>query len=87
MTKEQSLRGLDSPMTWLVLDTAYDSEALSQAIAEHLEVKTLEKQGVSPGIAMGTYALHYTVTSQEVSRTAPNPVLHLDLRQSSGVRR
>lgn len=87
MTKEQSLRGLDSPMTWLVLATACDSEALSRAITEHLGVKTLEKQGVSPGIAMGTYALHYTVTSQEVSRTAPNPVLHLDLRQSSGVRR
>jgi hypothetical protein len=86
MTKEQALRGLDSPMTWLVLATAYDAAALGRAVTGHLEARILEKQGISPGIAVAAYALHYTVTSQEVSRTAPNPVLHPDRRQINGVR-
>ncbi len=87
MTKEQSMRGPDTPMTWLLLATAYDSAALNSAIAEHLELKALERFGASPGMVMGSYALHYTATAQEVLRTAPNPPLPPELRQTAGARR
>jgi hypothetical protein len=87
MTKEQSLRGPDNPMSWLVLATAYDAAALSQGVAGHLAPALLEQHGAIPGIAVGSYALHYTVTAQEVSRTAPHPPLPPELRQTTGVRR
>jgi hypothetical protein len=87
MTKEQSMRGPDAPMTWLLLATAYDSEALSRATAEHLEPGVLARYGAAPQMDTGTYALHYTVTAQEVTRTAPNPTLNPDKRQSTGARR
>jgi hypothetical protein len=87
MTKEQSMRGADTPMTWLLLATAYDSEALSRATAEHLEPEALRRHGASAQMDIGTYALHYTVTAQEVARTAPNPPLHPDTRESTGARR
>lgn len=87
MTKEQSLRGPDAPMSWLVLATACDADALQRAIAEHLEPQALEQHGATPAMAVGRYALHYTVTAQEVSRTTPHPPLPADLRQTSGVRR
>ena len=87
MTKEQSLRGPDTPMSWLVLATAYDANALSRAVTEHLEPQALEQQGAAPGVVVSAYALHYTVTAQEVSRSAPHPTLQPDLRQTAGVRR
>ena len=87
MTKEQSMRGPDAPMTWLLLATAYDSEALSRAAAEHLQTVALGRYGASPQVDIGTYALHYTVTAQEAARTAPNPPLHPGARQATGTRR
>jgi hypothetical protein len=87
MTKEQSMRGPDTPMTWLLLATAYDSEALSRAAAEHLEPGALGRYGAAPQMDTGTYGLHYAVTAQEVARTAPNPTLHPDKRQATGTRR
>jgi len=87
MTKEQSIRGPDTPMTWLLLATAYDSDALSRATAEHLEPKVMERFGALPEMTMGTYALHYTATEQEVARTASNPPLHPEVRRTTGVRR
>jgi hypothetical protein len=87
MTREQSMRGPDTPMTWLLLATAYDSEALSRAAAEHLEPEALGRHGASPQVDIGTYALHYTVTAQEAARTVPNPPLHPDARQATGTRR
>jgi hypothetical protein len=87
MTKEQSLRGPDTPMPWLLLATAYDSEALSRATAEHLEPKALGHYGAAPQMDTGQYALQYTVTAQEVTRTAPNPPLPPDKRQATGPRR
>ncbi len=87
MTKEQSMRGHDTPMTWLLLATAYDSEALVKATDAHLGPQALERYGASSGTDVGTYALHYTVTAQEVARTAPNPPLQPDARQLTGVRR
>ena len=87
MTQEQAMRGADTPMTWLLLATAHDPEALSRATAGHLGPEALGHHGASPRMDIGTYALHYTVTAQEVARTAPNPPLHPDTRQATGVRR
>jgi len=75
MTKEQALRGLDTPMSWLVLATSYDADALKQVIAKHLASASMEQHGATPGITVGSYALHYTVTAQEVGRTPPHPPL------------
>ena len=87
MTKEQSLRGPDTPMSWLLLATAYDADALQRAIGAHLAPQALVQQGAAPEMTVGRYALHYTATAQEVGRAAPHPVLPPDLRQVSGVRR
>lgn len=87
MTKEQAMRGPDTPMTWLLLATAYDFEALSRATAEHLEPEALGRLGAAAQMDIGTYALHYTVTAQEVARTAPNPPLAPEARQAIGARR
>jgi hypothetical protein len=87
MTKEQALRGRDTPMAWLVLATAHDAPALERACAEHLAPQVFERFGAAAGMLVGTYALHYTVTAQEVARTAPQPPLAPDMRQASGVRR
>lgn len=70
MTQEQALRGPDTPMTWLLLATAYDAEMLGKASAECLHPEALEWSGASPGIVIGAYALHYTATAKEASRTA-----------------
>lgn len=75
MTKEQSLRGADTPMTWLLLATGYDSDALSEATTAHLDLRELERDGVSPGGQVATYALHYTVSAREALRTPANPLL------------
>lgn len=87
MTKEQSIRGPDAPMTWLLLATAYDADALNQAVTAHLDPGALQQHGASPAHETGNYTLHYTVSAQEVSRTAPNPTLPPDLRQTAGARR
>lgn len=70
MTREQSIRGRDEPMTWLLLAMAYDPDALSREVAGHLD-PVFQRLGLSA--AKNTYALHYTATAQEVARTAPHP--------------
>jgi hypothetical protein len=86
MTKEQAIRGPDTPMSWLVLATAYESEALSRAISEHLGPTVLQQHGALPEMVTGAYALHYSVAAQEVGRCAPKPTLPPGLRQAAGVR-
>lgn len=87
-TKEQALRGgPDTPMTWLLLATAYDPDALGRAAAEHLQPDALAQLGAAPGMTIGTYALHYTATGKEAERTGANPLFGAELRQTAGVRR
>ena len=73
MTREQSLRGMDAELPWVLLATAYDAEALNKAAEHHLNAGALERYGIPGRVETGTYALHYTVTAQEVARTAANP--------------
>lgn len=87
VTQEQALRGApDTAMTWVLLATAYDPDALSRAIAEHLQPEALARLGMAPGFAIGTYALHYTATGREATRTPPNPPLRPELRPAAGIR-
>lgn len=78
MTTEQSLRGPDAPMRWLLLASAYDRDALARTIADQLGADAFARMGAAPGIEAGSYALHYTATAQEVTRTAPHPPLPPD---------
>ncbi|WP_275097207.1 hypothetical protein [Sedimenticola hydrogenitrophicus] len=87
MTNEQAIRGPDAPVTWLLLATGYDAEALRRATDHHLDPEALERYGALPGMELARYALHYTVTAQEVAATEPNPTLPPDARSSDGVRR
>ena len=73
MTKEQSLRGMDAELPWVLLATAYDARALDEAAEQHLNAGALERCGIGHRVETGTYALHYTVTAREVARTAANP--------------
>ncbi|WP_212523089.1 hypothetical protein [Actibacterium sp. MT2.3-13A] len=87
MTREQSLRGPDRAMPWLVIATAYDAAALERAAAAHLDPTALRDSGASGEITLGRYALHYTASADEVARTAPPPVLAPESRRSDGPRR
>jgi hypothetical protein len=87
MTKEQSLRGTDTPMTWLLLATAYDSDALSDVAAQQLRDRDFARRGAEAPIATGTYALHFTLTAGEAARSAPNPPLQPSPRGDARGRR
>src|SRR3546814_21002241 len=69
MTKEQALRGADTPMSGLLLATAYDPEALQRAAADHLDAAALQRAGAAPEIITGHYTLHYTATALEAARS------------------
>jgi len=71
MTKEQSIRGPDMPLGWLLMATAYDADALERAAAEHCGREAFERSGALPDIAVGAYNLHYTATAEEAARAAP----------------
>ncbi len=56
-------------------------------IHEYQAKQILSRHGVSAPAETGTYALHYTVTAQEVARTAANPPLAPEARRQEGPRR
>ena len=85
MTKEQAIRGADTPMRWLLLATAYDAEELERAIGEQLTPALLLQHGATD-VEPGRYALHYSAGKQEVARTVANAPLTEALRQATGVR-
>lgn len=70
MTQEQSLRGADTPLPWLLIVSAYEMAELARLSAALMEGSTLRAQGVADGVVMGTYSLHHTATAEEVARTA-----------------
>lgn len=87
MTKEQSLRGADMALPWLVVTTAYDAEALQRAASEHLAPDQFCTKGARADIATGQYALHHSATAAEAEATAKPPVLTPKQRQQDGSRR
>ena len=74
MTREQSLRGRDKAMPWLVMATAYDTEALNGTVSEHLKPEAFRDNGASEKMTVGHYALHYTATAIEAQNTTPLPM-------------
>lgn len=80
MTAEQTLRGRDTPMPWLLLATAYDADVLGKAASGHLRPDALEWAGAAPGVATGTYLLQYTATAREAERSPGDRVVQSDGR-------
>ncbi|APV49418.1 hypothetical protein BWI17_06825 [Betaproteobacteria bacterium GR16-43] len=74
MTREQSIRGKDAQLPWVLLATAYDADALDPTSAQLLDAGELARHGISGPMEHGTYSLSYTVTAEEVARTPPNPL-------------
>ncbi|WP_340151229.1 hypothetical protein [uncultured Sneathiella sp.] len=72
MTKEQSIRGEDKTLDWLLLTTAYEADTLEAIRDEYLSKQFFEEFGNSSPQDIGFYSLHYIATSQEVNRTAIN---------------
>ncbi len=70
MTREQSLRGADETIPWLVIASAFDAQSLERGVSEFLSPESLERMGAMPGIVTGSYRLHHTATAQEASRTS-----------------
>ncbi|WP_093157350.1 hypothetical protein [Aliiruegeria lutimaris] len=70
MTREQSLRGPDQAMPWLLIASAYDAAALDRAIAGTISSDELRKIGAMPDITTGCYDLHHTATAEEACRSA-----------------
>ncbi|WP_416897099.1 MAG: hypothetical protein ACMVY4_16580 [Minwuia sp.] len=66
MTREQSLRGADNPMSWLVLATACDAAALEKAVDELLDNAAFRQHGAAQVMTPGFYGLHQTATAEEV---------------------
>jgi len=69
MTVEQSMRGRDTAMPWLVLVTGLDQAALKRTVGGLLTPEALREHGAQGEIALGHYALHCTATDVEVART------------------
>lgn len=70
MTREQSLRGRDKPMPWLVIATGYDAATLKRAAAKYLDPEAFRDNGAAETITLRTYAIDLTATAGEVARTA-----------------
>ena len=85
MTKEQSIRGPDAVVGWMVLATGYDGEAVREACERHIGKRLLEQRGV-PAIDWGSYEMNFTATAAEVSRTPANRTLAAAERQAEGPR-
>ncbi|MCW8908221.1 MAG: hypothetical protein OQL28_13290 [Sedimenticola sp.] len=71
-------------MSWLLLATGYDAEALHRVADEQLAPRALVRHGATPDVEVGVYGLHYTATALEVSRSCPHPVLSPDMRATRG---
>ena len=73
MTKEQSIRGRDEDMTWVLLATGYDAATLEKLTNDELSAQAFERHGSSSAVEQGMYRLDYTLSAEEAVRSAPNP--------------
>ena len=78
MTKEQSIRGPDAELPWILLATAYDAAALDKLNDETLSLAQLQQHGCSSHIETGLYQLHYTLSAEEALRSPANPAFNPD---------
>ena len=71
MTREQSLRGPDAFLPWVLFATAYDRAALERVATAAIVAGAFAENGAAAAPAMGLYALHCFATAEEVARTLP----------------
>jgi hypothetical protein len=81
MTKEQSIRGPDADMTWMMLATGYNVDALESLSGDELGVEAFERHGNGSTVEKGMYDLDFTLSAQEAARSAPNPPLQPGARR------
>lgn len=74
MTREQALRGQDTPLSWVLVVTGYDQDALEAAVTACLPIEELEKRGGEEA-RVTHYKLDYTADAEEVARTPKPPPL------------
>jgi hypothetical protein len=68
MTREQSLRGPDKPMPWVVLVSAYDPAPLDRVASVHFDKAQLCNIGASPDLVLNQYTLAHTATAADAAR-------------------
>ncbi len=69
MTKEQSIRGKDSELPWVVMVSGYEAEAVTQAVGEALPEAMLAANGSKVGWVNGSYSLHGMLSLAERFRS------------------
>lgn len=87
MTHEQSLRGPDIALPWLVLVFAYDVDALKRAKIEHLAADQFGTWIPDGAMVIGDYDLDYSATNLEVERSKPPLIVSPELLGSDDSRR
>ena len=72
MTREQALRGADTPLPWLLIATGYDAALLGQAVERGFDPASEAAAGLIGDVVATHYVLNHTATADEVART-PKP--------------
>lgn len=67
MTHEQSLRGADQPMPWLILVMAHDQAGLQRAAAAHVDMDVIADITDSDDVIAGHYMLAHTATTEDAA--------------------
>jgi hypothetical protein len=68
MTKEQTIRGQDAEMPWVLLVTAYSPGALTRIAGEELGTQEFERHGAGTPLTRQTYGLDILLTERERAR-------------------
>lgn len=75
MTKEQSLRGADRPLNWVLLASAYDSQVLEASITEAMNARIFQDCLTPSTLARTAYRLQFTASAQEALKN-PRALRH-----------
>ncbi|GLT12594.1 hypothetical protein ACFQFQ_25335 [Sulfitobacter porphyrae] len=68
MTREQSLRGADTPMPWLVLVTAHGPAPLEAVEIRYFDKARLRDLGASDDLVLSRYAMAHTAVAADAKR-------------------
>ncbi|MEO8390907.1 hypothetical protein [Polaromonas sp.] len=66
MTKEQSIRGADAPVAWVVLVIGYSQDALAELAQQALGAAQMEQWGAT-GVSSALYRLDYSLSAHDVA--------------------
>ena len=65
MTSEQSIRGRDSAVDWVLLATGYNSGSVASLRDDYLGEEQFERQGAGPGYTAAVYRMEVTLTDRD----------------------